>query len=180
MKATGIVRKIDELGRIVIPKEIRKKLKIREGDPLEIYVSEHSEVILEKYAPMGDIQETAENFVNTIFSVNKLPCIISDTQRVIAVAGVPAKEYLNKDISESVINLLEDRTIWSTKNEAPIKILEEDLKSKYVSQVIVPIISDGDVIGSVIIFSLDSRNLISELEMKLAQTVAMILGKNIE
>lgn len=180
MKATGIIRKIDELGRIVIPKEIRKKMKIREGDPLEIYVSEYAEVILKKYAPMREIESLAKELVNAVSDISSFPCLVADKQKIIAVSGASKKDYLGKELNTNISSILENRVVWSTKSEAVIKILEEDVRSKYISEVIVPIIADGDILGCVIMFSLESRKIISETEIKLAQILATVLAKNVE
>lgn len=180
MKTTGIVRKIDDLGRIVIPKEIRKTLKIRVGDPLEIYVEQEGKVILKKYAPMGSIVEIAKNYAEALSKTTGYSVMVTGTDKVIAVYGTGKSEYLDKNISEDIHRIMEDRAMWSTKQELPIKIIDGDVKSRYVSQVIAPIISDGDAIGTVIIFSTESRKVMTDLEYKLVQSAATFFGKHME
>ena len=92
MKATGIVRRIDDLGRVVIPKEIRRTLRIREGDPLEIYTDRDGEVILKKYSPIGEIAAFAKDYTESLFrSMGHIACIC-DRDMVVAASGVPRKE----------------------------------------------------------------------------------------
>ncbi len=180
MKATGIVRKIDELGRVVIPKEIRKGLRIREGDPLEIYTEKNGEIILKKYAPMGDLLEIATQYAETLNSTTDFVACITDKESVIAVAGTSKFDYLNKDISKHVIKVMEDRATWYSKEDDRIQITKDDKDLKYTAQIIAPIISDADAIGSVILFSFDTGKKITSVEVKLVQTAASFLGKQME
>lgn len=180
MKATGIVRKIDDLGRIVIPKEIRKGLRIRVGDPLEIYVEKNGEIILKKYAPMGDLLKISEQFAETLFATSGYSVCITDTDSIIAVAGCAKKDYLDKEINENILSIMEERSVWSTKDDTVMKIVKGETQPKYMSQVIAPILSDGDTIGSVILFSLDYSKKITDAETKLVQTAATFLGKQME
>ncbi len=180
MKSTGIVRKIDDLGRIVIPKEIRKNLRIRVGDPLEIYIEKDGKVILEKYNPMGNIAEISKDYADALAKTTGYGVIVTGTEKVIAAVGTGKLEYLNKDISEDINKVMDDRVIWTTKHYTPIRIIEGDVKSRYVSQIIAPIISDGDAIGTVIIFSTESRKVMTEVEYKLVQSATMFLSKQME
>ncbi len=180
MKATGIVRKIDDLGRIVIPKEIRKGLRIRVGDPLEIYVEKNGEIILKKYAPMGDLLKISEQYADTLFATSGFSVCITDTDTIIAVSGCAKKDYLDKEINENILKIMEERTTWSTKDDSSIKILKNEATPKYGSQAIAPIVSDGDIIGSVILFSLDYAKKITEVELKLINSAAIFLGKQME
>jgi len=180
MKATGIVRKIDDLGRIVIPKEIRKGLRIRVGDPLEIYVEKNGEIILKKYAPMGDLLKISEQFADTLYKTSGFAVCITDTDSVTAVSGCPKKDYLDKEISDNILNIMEERSLWSTKDDIIMKIIKGEGPTKYTSQIIAPIITDGDAIGSVILFSLDYTKKVTEVELKLVQSAATFLGKQME
>lgn len=179
MKATGIVRKIDELGRVVIPKEIRKSLRIREGDPLEIYVEKNGEVILKKYAPLGDMQEISEQYVDTLAKTTGFAACITDNETIIAVSGASKKEYLDKSISSHILNVMDDRAIWSTKDDSIMPIIADD-KADYFSQIIAPIIADGDAIGTVILFSNDYKKKITDVEYKLVQSAAAFIGRQME
>src|SRR5690606_20345643 len=107
MKATGIVRRIDDLGRVVIPKELRRTLRIREGDPLEIFVDREGEVILKKYSPINELSDFAKEYAEALFDSLASPVLISDRDTVIAVAGISKKDYMNKDISDLVENTME-------------------------------------------------------------------------
>ena len=180
MKATGIVRKVDDLGRIVIPKEIRKNLKIREGDPLEIFIEKNGAIVLKKYAPMGDMLEIATQYVETLAKTSGLVACITDMETVIAVSGKRKKEYLAKSIGRYLIDAICERKIISTIDDKSISILQGEKATKYHAQVVVPIISDGDVIGSVILFSTDLNSEITNVEYKLTESAAGFLGKQME
>lgn len=185
MKATGIVRRIDDLGRVVIPKEIRRTLRIREGDPLEIFVDREGEVILKKYSPIGELGEFAKEYADSLYeALGHISCI-ADRDVIIAVAGAPKKEYLNKPISPAVEKVMEDRkaVIINNPSQDPLckecQIVDEG-DCKYSSEVIAPIIAEGDPIGAVILASKESGVRMSEMEMKLAETAAGFLAKQME
>lgn len=185
MKATGIVRRIDDLGRVVIPKEIRRTLRIREGDPLEIFTDREGEVILKKYSPIGELGDFAREYADSLHeSVNHITCI-ADRDVLIAVAGAPKKEFMEKPISEDVEKIMNDRKtviIENTSERDYIKITaeEESGKIKYTSQVICPIIAEGDPIGAVILLSKDSSVTMGDLEVKIAETAAGFLARQME
>lgn len=180
MRATGIVRRIDDLGRIVLPKEIRKNLKIKEGDMLEIYVQDNGVIMLEKYEPMDNLAKIADQYVEVISSITDLNVCITTDSYVISAAGKSKKEFIRKDLSENVINILEERIVWSTRNDPVIPLLKNDDKSKYMSQIIIPIIDEGDVIGSVIAFSNDSKNMIKDSDITVIKLAASLLEKQME
>ena len=117
MKATGVVRRIDDLGRIVIPKEIRKVLRIKEGDPIEIFTGREGEVILKKYSPIGELNEFASQYAETLAKTTGHIACITDKDTIIAVAGAPKKEYLEKSISSEIERLIEDRVTWTAKTK---------------------------------------------------------------
>ncbi|MGE5417567.1 MAG: stage V sporulation protein T [Acidobacteriota bacterium] len=186
MKATGIVRRIDDLGRVVIPKEIRRTLRIREGDPLEIFVDREGEVILKKYSPIGELGDFAKEYADSLHeAIGHIACI-ADRDNIIAVSGAPKKEFLGKAIGPGVEKTLEDRkiaTINDLKDHAYCKgcpVNESDNKCKIVSEVIAPIISQGDPIGAVIIMSKEPNVKMGDLEVKLAETAAGFLAKQME
>lgn len=180
MKATGIIRKIDDLGRIVIPKEIRKNLHIREGDPLEIFIEKDGEIVLRKYATMGDMLEIANQYADTLNKTTDFVALITDTETIISVAGTSKKEFEAKEISEHVLNVMEDRAIWSTKDDRIMPLYIGDSILKYRSQIIAPIICDGDAVGTVILFSTDYNKPITNVEFKLVQNAANFLAKQME
>lgn len=182
MKATGIVRRIDELGRVVIPKEIRRTLRIREGDPLEIFTDREGQVILKKYSPIGELTEFAQEYCDSLHESTNHTALISDRDFIIAIAGGSKREYLEKRISPELEKLTENRSTYSaTGDNKPLKITYEDPNlDKYTAQVIAPIIMQGDPIGSVILVSKESNAIMGDLEIKLTETAAGFLSKQME
>lgn len=183
MKATGIVRRIDDLGRVVIPKEIRKTLRIREGDPLEIFTDKEGEIILKKYSPIGELSEFATQYTEALAKATGHIACISDKDTIIAVSGAPKKEYLEKSVSTELEKLMEDKMVWASKNkdEKHMPVLLTDVENeKYTSQVIYPIIAEGDTIGTVMLLSTEPSAKMNEVEMKVVQSAAGFLGKQME
>lgn len=177
MKATGIVRRIDDLGRVVIPKEIRRTLRIREGDPLEIFVDRDGEVILKKYSPISELGDFSKEYAEALFDSLGSTVLICDRDSVIAVAGGSKKEYLNRNISESVEKVMADRSTVLETNETKISLVEGN-EETLTSYTISPIIANGDPIGTVIIMSKD--NTLGEVEKKAAETAAGFLARQME
>lgn len=178
MKATGIVRRIDDLGRVVIPKEIRRTLRIREGDPLEIFVAREGEVILKKYSPINELGHFAQEYAEALFDSLHHPILICDRDEFIAVAGESKKDYLNKNIGSPLEKIMEDRTLSSETETSTLEVLQgtdKELDSYCIS----PIIANGDPIGCVMIFSEDDKR-ISEVEEKAIETAASFLAKQME
>ena len=175
MKSTGVVRRIDDLGRIVIPKEIRRTLRIREGESLEIY-TEGEVVLLKKYSPMEDLGEISHELVNTISQYLPDNIMITDRDKIIAVTGTLKNNYLNKNISSFLEEKINNRETLVEKESSDIEFIN-GMKEK-CSYVICPIITNGDAIGLVSIYSIDKE--VTELEMKIASIVASFLGKHIE
>lgn len=180
MKATGIVRRIDDLGRVVIPKEIRRTMRIREGDPLEIYTEKNGEVIFKKYSPMGEMQDFAAQICESIGRNTGHIAAVSDRDSVIAVCGAPKRELIDKRNSQALEQLMEQRRTYRYK-PGEEKIYLSDDSEKYFVGVAVPILSEGDLMGCVMIL-LDSasESVPGESEQKLTQTVAGFLGKQME
>lgn len=183
MKATGIVRRIDDLGRVVIPKEIRRTLRIREGDPLEIFTDREGEVILKKYSPIGELSDFAGQYADSLHKTSGHITCISDRDTIIAVSGASKKEFLEKSLSTDVEKVIEEKTTLVVKapEEKTITILaDENGEKRYSAQVVSPIISEGDPIGAVMFLSTDPNVRMGEVEAKLAQTAAGFLGKQME
>ena len=184
MKATGIVRRIDDLGRVVIPKEIRRTLRIREGDPLEIFTDREGEVILKKYSPIGELSDLATEYTESMHqSLGHIVCV-SDKDSIIAVAGGAKKDYFEKSISSDLEQIIaEKKTVMVNRNEGKqfysITVDEQDT-DKYSAQLIVPIVSEGDPIGAVILLSKDPNVVMGDMEVKVAETAAGFLGKQME
>ena len=182
LKATGIVRRIDDLGRVVIPKEIRRTLRIREGDPLEIFTDTDGQVILKKYSPIGELGTFAKEYAEALAqSTGHITCI-TDKDQIIAVSGGSRKEYLDKSISPSLEKIIEGRMLFTAnKNEDKfIPILSEGTTDGYHSEMVFPIISEGDAIGAVIFLSPNINASMGEVEEKLSQSAAGFLGRQME
>ena len=181
MKATGIVRRIDDLGRVVIPKEIRRTMRIREGDPLEIYTDREGEVIFKKYSPIGELASFASQYAETLHKTCNMSVVISDRDAVIACSGVSKKEYTDKQLSDSVENIIENRNMYSWREGGERFPVISDGSDHFVSCAM-PIISEGDVIGCVLSLSENdgTPKLDRELESKLVQTAAGFLGRQLE
>lgn len=177
VKATGIVRRIDDLGRVVIPKEIRRTLRIREGDPLEIFVDREGEVILKKYSPISELGHFATEYAEALFDSLHYPIFICDRDVIIALAGISKKDYLNKSIGSQLENAIEDRSLLFEEENSTIEIVkgqEEEVTSYCIS----PIIANGDPIGCVMILSTDEK--ITEVEQKVVITASSFLAKQME
>ncbi len=177
MKATGIVRRIDELGRIVIPKEIRRTLRIREGDPLEIYTD--SSVIFKKYSVMGELSQISSAYAEILSRTLELPVLISDRDHVVSVAGIPKREFSERRVSKATEDLMESRghfSCYSEKNKImfPIEGMDNE------GALIFPIIAGGDICGSIIVLK-SSKTLPSEsLATTLTKISAEYIGRQIE
>ena len=179
MKATGIVRRIDDLGRVVIPKEIRRTLRIREGDPLEIFVDRDGEVILKKYSPIGELGDFAKEYADSLYESMNHITLISDRDNIIAVSGGSKKEYLEKSVGELVETCMEERKARNESNAGQYEIVQ-GFSESYTSFVVAPIVSSGDPIGSVILLSKNEGTKMGDLEIKLAETAAGFLAKQME
>ena len=182
MKATGIVRRIDDLGRVVIPKEIRRTMRIREGDPLEIYTDREGEVIFKKYSPIGEFTEFASVYAETLYKTSELCVVICDRDSIVASAGVPKKEFTDRTISEKAEELISNRTRYVYRGEGGFDIISSHTSGRLVS-CLVPIITEGDVIGCVAtLFSEKdvNRHRCSEMEQKLIETAAAFLSRQLE
>lgn len=182
LKATGIVRRIDDLGRVVIPKEIRRTLRIREGDPLEIFTDREGQVILKKYSPIGELNEFATEYCQSLHDNTGHIALISDRDTIIAISGGSKKEYLEKRVSPDLEKITEGRSTYVTnEGNKPIKIYYEDEnEERYTAQVIAPIVMQGDPIGTVVLFSKDMNAIMGELEVKLTETAAGFLSKQMQ
>lgn len=181
MKATGIVRRIDDLGRVVVPKEIRRTLRIREGDPMEIFTNREGEIILKKYSPIGEIDNFAKQYAESLAQVSGYKVIISDRDQIIAVAGGAKRDMIGKNISNDLENLINERDNLTTEggHVRAIPIYEgQDEPMEF--QVVYPIICEGDIIGSVIIMGKDEKQNVSATEQKLAGVAASFLGRQME
>ena len=172
MKSTGVVRRIDELGRIVIPKEIRKNMRIKSGDNLEIFL-EGDNILLRKYSPIETLENVTENYVESFNQVLKHNIIVTDRDKVVAVSGPLKKKYLGKNINEFTERSIERRDSFSEKQKKEFKIIEDEEDVGYYT--FASIVNNGDAIGSVILISLDTP--LSDTEDKLAIVLSNLLSK---
>lgn len=181
MKATGIVRRIDDLGRVVIPKEIRRTLRIKEGTPLEIFTDREGEVILKKYSPIGELSIFAKEYAEALSQTTGLVSCITDHDQVVAAAGQGSKEYNGKEISrelEETISAREGKCL-NANEKGRIPVVEEQREVPY-AQTIQPIICAGDAIGAVILMGKSEKDVFGDSERKLVQTAAGFLGRQME
>lgn len=180
-----MIRKIDELGRIVIPKEMRKTLHIREADPIEIYVNNDGDIILRKYSELRDMGAFAKEYCESLAEVSGKLVAITDRNQIIAISGAKGcKELLDKPLTKELEQTLDDResitAMKTDKQYIPIVTNEkEPLKFNISWQMIMPIICHGDIVGSVIFLSTDEKTKPSEVEQKLLQAAATFLGKKV-
>lgn len=181
MKATGIVRRIDDLGRVVVPKEIRRTLRIREGDPLEIFTDREGEIILKKYSPIGELSLFAKQYADSLAQTSGHIVCITDRDQIIAMAGASKKEFLGKEISRQLDNLITEREfVTASKEDKKYVKITNDTGEDFSSQTISPIICEGDAIGAVVILDKDGHHKMGEVEQKLAMSAAGFLGRQME
>lgn len=180
MKATGIVRRIDDLGRIVIPKEIRRTMHIRESDPLEIYTDREGEIILKKYSPMGEMTAFAKQYAESLAHVSGHVALIADRDQFIAAAG-GYKQLVNQAVSKQLEEKVNNReNVLASKGDRNFINICDEGSPEYQHQAIAPIICEGDVIGSVVLLENDNRGKMGEVEMKLVLSAAGFLGRQME
>ena len=179
MKATGIVRRIDDLGRVVIPKEIRRTLRIREGDPLEIYTEKDGEVIFKKYSPMGDLQDFAAQLCEAIGKNAGHIAAVADRDSIIAVSGAPRRELLEKRNSPELEQLMEQRRNYRYRSGED-RLKPAEAVENYHLGVAAPIIAEGDLMGCVMLLMNENDSAPTESEQILAQTIAGFLGRQME
>jgi AbrB family transcriptional regulator (stage V sporulation protein T) len=178
MKATGIVRRIDDLGRIVIPKEIRRSFRIREGDPLEIFTDAEGEVIFKKYSPIGELSNFANQYAEVLHKNGGIPIAIMDNDHVIAASGISKREILERRVSRNLEELMENRQIHISTDSVPSISAIEGYERK--ANVVYPIVYGGDVSGAVALIEEHDNTLPTETDIKLVQVAAAFLGRQME
>lgn len=180
MKATGIVRRIDDLGRIVIPKEIRRTLRIRESDPLEIFTDREGEIILKKYSPIGEMNTFAKQYAESLCQVAGHVALIADRDQFIAVSG-GFKSILGKSLSRELEEKINNReTVIASKGDKNFIPISQDITDEFLHEAISPIICEGDVIGAVALISSSDKGKMGEVEQKLIQSASGFLGRQME
>ena len=179
MKATGIVRRIDDLGRVVIPKEIRRTMRIREGDPLEIFTDKDGELIFKKYSPIGELSDFAAEICESLRKATGGIAAVCDRDSLIAVSGSAKKELHDKTISQELAKIMENRSPYCRKKgERGLPVCQSE--SGYVVSAACPILTQGDIMGSVLFIDTPTGEGGTELEEKLLQVIALFLGKQME
>lgn len=180
MKATGIVRRIDDLGRIVIPKEIRRTLRIRESDPLEIFTDREGEIILKKYSPIGEMNTFAKQYADSLCQVSGHAALIADRDQFIAVSG-GFKNMLGKSLSRELEDKINNReTVVASKGDKSFVSLSQDVTDEFLHEAVSPIICEGDVIGAVVLISNNEKAKMGEVEQKLILSASGFLGRQME
>ena len=182
MKATGIVRRIDELGRIVVPKDLRRMLRLREKDPIEIFTDREGGVILKKYSPIKGLNNFVNEYSASLQQTIGNVILICDRDNIISVNGVTHKKFLDKKVSADLEKVMENRKSLALGEgmKKTIILFEDEELDGYSAQIISPILAEGDVVGAVIINSEEKDKKFSKMEFKLAETAALFLGKQIE
>ena len=180
MKATGIVRRIDDLGRVVIPKEIRRTFRIREADPLEIFTTREGEIILKKYSPLGEMSTFAKQYAESLAQVSGHIAVIADRDQIVAVSG-GMRILISKNITKALETVMENRDciLASREDRAFIKLAEE-MSEECEQEAICPILCEGDVIGAVALLATENKERMGEVEKKLVQSAAGFLGRQME
>ena len=178
MKATGIVRRIDDLGRVVIPKEIRRTLRIREGDPLEIYTSADGVVIFRKYSAIGEMSESAAQVAEIMRGLAGCPVVVFDRDHVVATSGVTRREFQERRVSPELEELMESRRqFYADENSRPLCPVEGMEQTSLAAS---PILCAGDVTGAVAFLSGKDGQSATELQKSLVNAAAQFLGRQIE
>jgi AbrB family transcriptional regulator (stage V sporulation protein T) len=177
MKATGIVRRIDDLGRVVIPKEIRRTMRIREGDPLEIFTDADGEVVFKKYSPVGEMSTIAKQYAEVLFRGTNCPILVTDADRVVACAGLAKKEIVDRRITPALESVIESRNLFVT-GEGEHLIPVEGVEREAIAAV--PIIGFGDSSGSVVLLQGENGAGATTIDVKLIQITSSFLSKQID
>ena len=175
MKATGIVRRIDELGRIVIPKEIRRTLRIREGDPLEIYTDREGGIILKKYSPIGELASFAQDFAEALSQTLGMTAVISDRDTILAASGEHKRDYYERPVSSALEEIINARATQKKEGPATVALVSGEDTGLTSAQIIVPITMEGQPIGAVAVVS--RGGMIGDSEQKAAESAAVFLGR---
>ncbi len=179
MKATGIVRRIDDLGRVVIPKEIRRTMRIREGESLEIYTDAGGEVIFKKYSPIGELDPCSGQYAEILSRSTGFPALICDRDHVVAASGVPKKEYIDRLITPELESCMDSRSPYIAKNSSGEKVFPVE-GAQLAAACVFPIISAGDLNGAVVLMQKENGSLPDEMQIKPAEVAAGFLGSRIE
>ena len=180
MKATGIVRRVDMLGRVVIPKETRNTLKINYGDPIEIY-TDKDEIILKKYSPVLNIEGVSKNVAETLEKITGHSAIVCDKDVYVSAAGGGVKTFVGKNVSQEVEKVLGQRKtllVNSADGGTPLSLLDGE-ESPFPNQLLTPITADYEVVGAIILASKNGEDKITSLDAQMATLAAEFVGANV-
>ena len=181
MKATGIVRRIDDLGRVVVPKEIRRTMRIREGQAMEIFTGREGEIVLKKYSPLEEMTDCAAEYVKALSSVCGHLVCISDHEQIVAASGPEQKSYLGKAISPELDQALTDRRQIDAPPDSRESIpVLQDQECPSVHEIVTPILCSGDILGAVTLLATNAETKMAETEKSLARVAALFLGTRME
>ena len=169
----------DDLGRVVIPKEIRRTMRIREGDPLEIFTGSNNEVVFKKYSPIGEITEFAAQYADVMSRACGLPVVIGDRDHVIAVSGESKKEFMERRLSPELEKVMDERQLVTARTEGGKGVPVVEGRDR-LAGIAAPILSSGDVTGCVCILMNDAGAMPGDTDIKMAQVAAAFLGKQME
>ena len=181
IKSTGIVRRIDELGRVVIPKEIRKTLRIREGDTLE-FLTNREELILKKFSSISLLKPNLMQICTQLSNHLERDCLIVDTDSIICVSSAKNKAILGTIMSDKMQKIIRNRKVFTANNKGEvktIKIYEEDI-NEYENQIVVPIISNGDCLGGIVVYDFNKEKYFTPMDEKLVKLSASFLAMQID
>lgn len=178
MKATGIVRRIDDLGRVVVPKEIRRTLRIKDGDPLEIFTEREGSIVLKKYSPIGELGDFAQDFTQAIESSTSHTAVICDKDFIIACSGEGKRDYSGKPVSRPLEKIMDARSIVSRYADSGglVPIYDGEPIEKMESQIIVPILSNGQSIGAVVLINYNKNRSLGDNDLSAAKVTSHFLG----
>ena len=177
MKATGIVRRIDDLGRVVIPKEIRRTMRIREGDPLEIYTDSDGKVIFKKYSPVGELGTFSHQYAEVLFKVSGNPVVVCDRDHVVAVSGMSKKDMLERRISPQLEKIMDERINYKFGGGEKMYPIEDVEQSAVLA---FPVLVCGDVCGAVLMMEGENSGNDVKNDAKLMHAAAMFFGRQME
>ena len=179
MEATGVVPRVDDLGRSVIPKEIRRTLRMREGDPLEIFTDAQGGVIFRKYSPVGELSPFAAQYAEVLSRTANLPTLVCDREHVVAAAGVPRREYLERRVSPELEDCMQQRRGFTSARPAGTRLFPVEGVGR-AAAIVCPIIAESDVTGAVVALAPESGPVPGETEEKLLRVAAGFLASQLE
>ena len=178
MKATGIVRRIDDLGRIVIPKEIRRTLRIRESDPLEIYTTADGEVVFRKYSPVEELSACAEEYAEVLARQLSVTALVCDREEIVAASGPARRDCLNRRVSRPLEQIMEQRRLYVFGGRGCESLYPCEGTSDCIA-VAMPVLAAGDMVGAVVLLSREQGRP-TEALVKCAQVTALFLARQME